>query len=231
MKQIKTLGIVLGRTNYSEADRILTFLTPGHGKVRALARGVRKPTSKLAGSIELFSISDVSFVSGRGDLYTLTGSRLVKYYSHIVKDIGRTNTGYDFIKLLNKVTEDAADPSYFILAENTFAALDDPTADPTVIALWFRCRTIRISGHSPNLSADINGDEFAPKRHYDFDYAQMSFMPTSGRAGFTPDHIKFLRLNLGSNQPKVITRIQGSAELAKVCLPLADSILQTFVRI
>lgn len=49
-KDIRTLGIVLRRTNYGEADRILNILTPS-GKITAIAKGVRKSRSKLAGRI------------------------------------------------------------------------------------------------------------------------------------------------------------------------------------
>ena len=59
MNRISTRSIILTRINYAEADRIITFLTPSNGKVRAIAKGVRKAKSKLAGGIELFSISDI----------------------------------------------------------------------------------------------------------------------------------------------------------------------------
>ena len=57
----KTLTIVLRRTDFGEADRILTLLTP-EGKKTAIARGVRKPKSKLAGGIELFSLNEVVLI-------------------------------------------------------------------------------------------------------------------------------------------------------------------------
>jgi DNA repair protein RecO (recombination protein O) len=71
MKRFKTNGIILARTNYGEADRIITFLTPDHGKVKVIAKAVRKSKSKLAGGIELFSISQISFIIGRGEINTL----------------------------------------------------------------------------------------------------------------------------------------------------------------
>lgn len=230
MKYFKTLGIVLARTNYGEADRILTFLTPDRGKVRALAKSVRKSKSKLAGGIELFSISHLSFVAGKSEIYTLTGSRLAKHYANIVSDLDRTNAGYEMIRLLNRATEDAAEPGYFILAENAFSALDDFIINLSVAELWFRCRLIRFSGHSPNLRTDTDGRSILAKQHYNFDFSRMAFEP-AGKGSFTADQIKFLRLNFGSNQPRVINRVSGSSELAVACRALVDSILQTFVRI
>ena len=231
MKYLQTMGIVLARTNYGEADRIITFLTPDEGKVRALAKSVRKSKSKLAGGIELFSITQLNLVVGRGDLHTLTGTRLVKHYGQIVKSLERTNAGYEMIRLLKQATEDAADPGYFILMENAFGALDDPAINLDVVELWFRCRLIRLSGHSPNLHSDVDGNELQQSKTYNFDFSRMAFQPTNSKTGFSSSTIKFLRLNLGSNQPKVINRIQGSGELAKACAPLVNSILRTFVRI
>ena len=73
---LRTRAIVLRRTNYGESDRILNLLTP-EGKVAVLAKGVRKEKSRLAGGIELFSISDVVIHQGRSNLGILTGA---KYY-------------------------------------------------------------------------------------------------------------------------------------------------------
>ena len=107
MNRIVTKGIVLSRTNFGEADRILSFLTPDHGKIRAIAKGVRKQQSKLAGGIEIFSISDLTFLEGRSEINTLMSSRLDKHYANIVKNLERTTAAYELIRLTNKATEDA----------------------------------------------------------------------------------------------------------------------------
>src|SRR5579872_6898091 len=105
MKQIVTNGVVLRRINYQEADRIITFLTDDHGKVTAMARGVRRANSKLAGSIELFGTSQITILPGKGDMSTLISARLVKNYGNIVKDFARTQIGYEVLKLINKNIE------------------------------------------------------------------------------------------------------------------------------
>ena len=67
MKAHRTRAIVLRRTNYGEADRILQLLTPD-GKKSVMARGVRREKSRLAGGIELFAVSDVVIGEGKGEL-------------------------------------------------------------------------------------------------------------------------------------------------------------------
>src|SRR6185503_9222549 len=125
MRQFRTKCIILSRTDYGEADRIITFLTPDQGKVKAIAKGVRKSKSKLAGGIELFCISDISFIPAKREIGTVVSTRLIDHYGEIVKDIDRTNAGYSFIKKLDKATEDAAETDYFSLLEESFNALDD----------------------------------------------------------------------------------------------------------
>jgi DNA repair protein RecO (recombination protein O) len=83
MKTHRTQAIVLRRTNYGEADRILQLLTP-EGRRSVMARGVRREKSKLAGGIELFAISDVLLGEGKGELGILTSARLVHFYNHII---------------------------------------------------------------------------------------------------------------------------------------------------
>lgn len=229
IKQTVTRAIVLSRTNYQEADRILTLLTPDQGKVRVLAKGVRKSKSKMAGGIELFSVSEIGFIRGKGELCTLTSSRLVKYYETIVHDINRTMLGYDLIKLLNKVTEDAPEPEYFELLTDTLAALDDAGINPDLIKLWFYAQLLRIAGHTPSLRADAAGKPLKQDGTYMFSYDDMAFTPHP-EGPYRADHIKFLRLALSGNQPKVLQQVKGVDKLIKPTLVLTQTILPNHIR-
>lgn len=120
MNRFTTQGIILSRTNFGEADRILTFLTPDHGKVKAIAKGARKSKSKLAGGIELFSVSDLTLIVGRGEINTLISSRLVDHYGNLAKEINRANVASSLIRSLNKVTEDNAEAAYYELLKKGF---------------------------------------------------------------------------------------------------------------
>ena len=117
MNQQRTTAIVLTRVDYGEADRIVTVLTPDAGKLSLIAKGVRRVKSKLAGGIELFSTSEITYIPGRGSVSTLVSSRLVRHYGRIVQDIDRTMLGYELMKLLHKVTEDEPERDYYELLE------------------------------------------------------------------------------------------------------------------
>ncbi|HEX7963471.1 MAG TPA: DNA repair protein RecO [Candidatus Saccharimonadales bacterium] len=228
MKQLVTTAIILNRTDYGEADRILTMLTPEYGKLRLLAKGVRRVKSKLAGGIELFSVSTITFIQGRSELGTLVSTRLQKYYGHIVQDLDRTMLGYELIKQLNKITEDQAEADYFELLQLTFAALDDAGLPLPLIQFWFQVQLLALGGHAPNLQTDAAGEKLQAGAKYDFSFDSMGFTPhASGR--FSADHIKFLRLGFAGNPPQVLAKVQGSPGLVAAVAPMVRTMLQTHV--
>lgn len=220
MKQLVTTAIVLSRIDYGEADRILTLLTPEYGKLRLLARGVRRIKSKLAGGIELFSVSNVTFVKGRSEMGTLISSRLQKHYGSIVQDLDRTMLGYELIKRLNKNTEDMPEPEYFLLLQQSFEALDDKDTPLPLIQFWFDFQLLRIGGHSPNLQTDTYQQKLTVDQQYQFDFDAMTFAPDPERGTYAANHIKFLRLVLAGHSPKSLRQVQGYSLLLQQCLPL-----------
>lgn len=219
MKQLLTQAIVLRRTDYGEADRIITLLTPDRGKVRVMARGVRKLKSRLAGGIELFSTSNISYIPGRGEIGTLVSTRLIRHYGHIVEDINRVQLGYELIKTLNKATEDQPDSDYFALLEQAFQALDDASIDIVFIQTWFEAQLLRLSGHTPNLHTDADGKKHTADDAYHFDFEAMSFAAHPG-ANFAADHIKTMRLLFSTNQPHILARVQGMQQTVLDVAPL-----------
>ncbi len=221
MRQIVTTGIVLTRTEFGEADRIVTFLTPDNGKVRVMARGVRKIKSRLAGGIELFSVSDITYAPGRGEIGTLISSRLITHYGKIVNDINRVQQGYDLIKLVNKTTEDDTDEAYFMLLKETLAALDDYDVSLDLTRLWLQAQLLNLGGQLPNLLTDTDGQKLTSDAEYEFDFDSMAFR-LKPEGPYNADHIKAFRLLFSQNLPKRLTTVQGMIDQ----LPQLDLILR-----
>jgi DNA repair protein RecO len=205
---LQTRGIILSRTDYGEADRIITVLTPDQGKLRLMAKGVRKPKSKLAGGIELFSVSDITFIRGRREIGTLISSRLSRHYGDIVKDIGRVQLGYELTKLINKATEDEPEPEYFDTLEAALESLNDPNISQELIRAWFSAQLLRLGGHSPNLRTDTADQKLDPEKTYNFDAEAMAFTPHE-RGRFTAAHIKTLRLLVSDYPLRSLAQIDG----------------------
>lgn len=223
MNQLKTSAIVLSRRNYRETDRIVSVLTPDYGKLGLIAKGSRTLKSKLAGGIELFTLNEISFIKGRGELATLVSSRLEINYPQIIKSIDRVRLGYEFLKSVDKQTESEAEAEYFILLQAALGGLDDLSIDEEVLRLWFTSRLIAISGHSPNLSTDEKGIKLEQGGAYVFDSESMSFVARNG-GRFSPNHIKYLRLAFASTSPQVLKRVNGTTKLASDLLPLITTV-------
>ena len=99
----KTEGIILKRINYGEADKILTIYTKHHGKIKALAKGIRKLTSRKAGSLELFNHAIVFLVKGKNfDL--VTEAQAVDLFKSWRQNLVRVGVAYYFCELVDKLT-------------------------------------------------------------------------------------------------------------------------------
>lgn len=230
MKQVVTRGIVLSRTNFGEADKILTVLTADQGKVRLMAKGVRKIKSKLAGGIELFCVSQLSYIIGKGDIYTITSSRLEQNFSNIVKDINRTNLGYNFLKYTNKITEDAPEPQYYTVLKTALSGLDN-MENPSLTKLWLGMQLLKLGGHSPNLKTDIKNSKLVESQHYNFDMQAMAFSPGGQVGPYKAKHIKLLRLAQNIDNPGKLGVINGADEIVDSCNRLVDLMLRQFTRL
>jgi DNA repair protein RecO len=224
-----TDAIVLARTDYGEADRIVTFITPQAGKLRLMAKGVRRVKSKLAGGIELFSTTNLTYIRGRGEIGTLVSSRLVTHYGRIVQDIDRTMLGYDLIKRLHKATEDEPEADYFHLLEAAFAALNDSAISLDLIRLWFDAQLLRLNGHTPNLQTEPGGAKLSADQTYEFSFDDSSFVSRPDGA-FTANDVKFLRLVFNGNTPIALASISGVGDLVARTTRLVMSLMQQYGR-
>jgi DNA repair protein RecO (recombination protein O) len=229
-QQILTIGIVLVRTDFQEADRIVTLLTPDYGKLRAIAKGVRRPKSKLAGGIELFSVSNITYLPGGGELGTIVSTRLQTHYGNIVRDINRTMLGYDFLKRMNRLTEDAAGEEYFQILKNSLAGLNDLELDMNLTELWMTMQLLFVTGHTPNLKADASGKKLEVGGTYIFDFDSMAFQPRA-KGQFMANHIKLLRLAYATEEPGTLKQVTDAEKCTPDALKLAKDLLSLNVRI
>lgn len=220
MRPIRTQAIVLRRTNYGEADRILQLLTPDHGKLSVIAKGARREKSKLAGGIELFAVCEVSVMPGRGDMGTLTGARLKTFYSHIIEEYDRLQFGYEAIRQVANAAEAVDDSAFYELLRQTFEALDDTDINEKVTATWFWLQLSILLGVGLNLARDDNGMKLVEASRYNFSSDHMA-LTYHEQGRFTTEHIKLLRL-LSAQPPRVAQQVKGVNELINDCLWLAE---------
>lgn len=231
MKQpIVTEAIVLSRIDYQEADRILTVLTPQHGKVRVIAKGARRQKSKLAGGIELFSLCNLSISAGRGDLRALVSSRMERHFGDITKDITRTMYGYELLKQINAITEDEVDEEYYTLLRATLEGLNERSLDLGLTRLWSGVQLLSVTGHMPNLRSDTAGNALRESACYHFDYDAMA-LNEHPEGLISANHIKLLRLCSATPSPTVLLQVQDAAERAGQLLPVIQSAVRQTLRV
>lgn len=218
MKTTRTRAIILRRTNYGEADRILQLLTP-EGRRSVMARGVRREKSKLAGGIELFAISDVVVGEGKGELGILTSARLVHFYHHIIADYERLQFGYAAISLIAKASETVDEPEWYELLSELLMALDNRTMALELTETWFYVRYAGLLGHQLNLEIDVNGEPLLADKKYRYDSAEQGLVEwTSG--SLSGEHIKLLRL-IATRSLKVLAQVGGIGAILPDCLYVA----------
>ncbi len=222
MKNSSTKAIILKRLDFGEADRILTVITPEHGKLSILAKGARRSKSKLAGGLELFSVSTIGFIDGKSDLKTVVSTQLDTHYGKIVQNMEITMMAYEFLRLIGVFTQESCDGGYFSLLEAGLDALNEHDEQPEIVYVWFLAQLLEHAGSGINVECQINGQVFDENHRYQFSLDDMGFtVHPSGQFG--PKHIKFLRLLGKVSKPSNLIHIAGSLTLAKDIRPVLET--------
>ena len=221
LADIRTKAIVLRRTNYGEADRILNLLTD-QGKISAIAHGVRKEKSKLAGGIELFSVSDITYHEGRNnDLCTLTSAKMLEFYDKIPLDLGKLELGSLILKQVNKSIENSGGREFFDLVHQSLSALNR-SPNHSLIEAWFWLNLARLNGEQINLYRDVNDEELNEGKTYIWDIKEAALASKIG-GNIGSAEIKMMRLILSSNLQTTL-KVKNTSTITPSILYIAKSI-------
>jgi DNA repair protein RecO (recombination protein O) len=147
----RTPAIILKRRDIGEADRLVTLLTPFHGKVDAVAKGARRPASTRSGHVELFTRADVLIAKGR-DLDILTQAELVQPYLGLHEDLTRGAYANYVVELMDRFTYDGDIDSepLFKLLDATLARLCDDD-DVRRVVRYYEIQLLEHVGFRPEL--------------------------------------------------------------------------------
>ena len=151
MSTYTTEGVVLRRVDYGEADRVLTVLTPDHGKVGVIARGVRRPASRLAAHTDLFAQSRMQLARGRGELEVLTQAQALGP-SAPPHDARRAAYAAVCAELADRVLESGSpDAEMYGLVTGALRDCADLAREPRAALAWLTRRMIDRLGYGPQL--------------------------------------------------------------------------------
>jgi DNA repair protein RecO (recombination protein O) len=156
-------GIVLRRVDYGESDRILTVLTRGRGKLGVIARGVRKPKSKLAAQTDLFMRSTMQLAHGRGELEVLAQAAAVLPVLSCQEPLRLACAGA-CTELVDRVVESGhADEFVFDLLVVALTESVSGDRDPRTATIWFAQQMINRLGYAPHLHNCANCERVLPE--------------------------------------------------------------------
>ena len=145
-------AIVLRTTKLGEADLILTLLTLEHGQVRAVAKGLRRTSSKFGARLSPFNRVKLQLHSGR-NLDTVTQATSLSLNAPaIASDYERYLSGQVMLETAEKLSEGEASRSQYRLLAGAIPALANPAHRPGMVLSSYLLRTLSIAGWAPSLS-------------------------------------------------------------------------------
>jgi DNA repair protein RecO (recombination protein O) len=172
MSIVRTQGVVLRYTNFKEADRMLTIFSPDKGKMQVLARGCRKPKSRILAASQLFCYGDYIFYKTK-ELYIMTQTQVKDSFFDIRTDMGKLAYGSYILNL----TEEAVNYEernyrlfYLLLQSLTYLSYGD--MEPQDITHVFELKLIDLLGYRPVLEKCIICDRVPENNPIFFDISQ-----------------------------------------------------------
>lgn len=149
-RNYQTEAVIIKKTRLGEADRILTLFTPHLGKIQAVARGVRRPRSKMAGHLELLTHSLISLARGR-NLDTVTGSQTIDSFLPLKSDLELTAHALYVIELVDRFTADNEEnqPLFQLLLETLHHLCQGD--DSELVLRYFELHLLDRVGYRPQL--------------------------------------------------------------------------------
>lgn len=212
-KVYKTEAVVLKGMNLGEADRILTFYTPNYGKIRAVAKGVRRAKSKLAGHVEPLTHSVMMLARGR-DLDIVSQSQTLDSFLPLRNDLWRISCAIYAAELVERFTpEHAENYNLFRLLVDTLRRLSEPSLGALVLR-YFEIKLLDCLGYRPELRECVACRESLRP--------MVNFFSASGGGGICPrchgSEPVFRRLSLGALKVLRFMQDKDYSEVSRVRL-------------
>ncbi|MCX6808196.1 MAG: DNA repair protein RecO [Candidatus Berkelbacteria bacterium] len=212
----KTKAIVIKGSNFGEADRILTIFTERFGKIKALAKGVRKIRSHMAGSLEPFQLVDLQLHEGK-TFQIVTGAVTGECFPNIHSDLPKTSAAFYVSELIDKFVEEKQKlPEIFNLYLEILWTIED--SDRPLLIRAFELKLIEAAGFNPELYECVHCKEkISPGENF-WDAVEGGLICNNcqnvhhhGALRISDETIKFLRF-VGKSDLATVGRLKLSQE-------------------
>ncbi|MDE3082705.1 MAG: DNA repair protein RecO [Acidobacteriota bacterium] len=205
MRELDDDAIVLRTYSSGEADRVVVLWTRAHGKVRVIAKGVRKTTSRLGGTLEVLGYVRVSLVRTRGDFYIARHVSHLERFATLRSSYERITAGFAVVEMVDAIpVDDVVDDAFFEVLVRVLGALDNPEYDPTLVPASFGLRLLDYDGSAPVLDACANCGREGPL--VAFDAAIGGALCSQCRSGspLSPEALSLMRRIVGGDLAAVL---------------------------
>lgn len=220
MSLYKTTGIVLKKNNFSDHHGIAVIFTRDFGKVKGVARGIRKIRSKLAPHLEVGTLAEFMFAKGKKDLDTVATARAICVYKNLRMNLKKSSSLYYLCELVHHLTPDVhEDRAVFELLAGTLNFLDQKNGCEIAAVLAFKLKLLKLLGHLPEYYHCLKcGAEIKEEENY-FSFAKGGLLCPACEREKTSQPLSALVLK--------VTRFFVRSSLTEIsCLKISKDILR-----
>jgi len=189
-------GIVLRTHKLGEADRIVSILTRGHGKVRAVAKGVRKTKSRFGARLEPTSHLELLFYEGRGELDIVTQAETIDHFRAIRDDLDRLTRAASMLEAADQLSlEREPNPGLYQMLLGALRALAGHCG-PLVVPGFF-LKALSLEGFRPIVDECIECGATEPLVAFDVDAGGTRCASHRAGPAISPDALRLVQDILG----------------------------------
>jgi DNA repair protein RecO (recombination protein O) len=202
-------GIVLRTYKLGEADRIISFLTERHGKVRAVAKGVRKTKSKFGARLEPTTHVALQLYEGR-ELDIVTQAETIDHFRVIREDLDRLTRAVTLLEAADQVAmEREPNPDLYRMLLGALRALS--ADDSPLLVAGFHWKLLALEGYRPEVEGCVVCG--APEELVAFDPIEGGLLCTTHRRGtrVSPEAVALLRQILGGRLATALREPRSAA--------------------
>jgi len=231
MATYKTKGIIIKRSDFGEADKLITIFTDSEGKLKLKAKGIRWIFSKNKGHLELFTYSDLIIANGK-EIDTLASAYTIESFKNIKNDLKKTATAYYFAEVCDKLTlEKEKNAKIFELLLECLRYLDKDGIKP-LLRYYFELRLLSYLGFRPELSVCVQCRKHLQPTFNFFSYKLGGVLCSACSIKMDPKSVKIskntiktLRILLSYNLETVL-KLKIDKEIEKEIQTVSEKFLQ-----
>jgi DNA repair protein RecO (recombination protein O) len=161
-------AIVIRTQKLGEADRIITLLSRSHGRIRAVAKGVRRTKSKFGARLEPASFVDIQLYTGKTFDVVTQVEGIENFGDAIASDYQKWTIASSILEAAERFAADEGEPALqqFLLLLGALKALAHEAHDPSLILDAYLLRSLSVAGYAPSMTTCSRCDKPGPHKYF-----------------------------------------------------------------